>query len=279
MSGLQLQPLRSMVNMKFSISTWNYLVTYGERADLFDAVDRIVQQGFGLELFLDWHAAPELLDRGNWPSITKICRNSVGLSLHSRLFHFFDNDIIREEIDLCHYLEGDILVVHPRSLGLNVGTLDYTSAVEPDEHDFERIVEILRYAKTQGVCLSLENGPMDILKCVRDRLKEETDITNFGICLDTGHANLHQDRERTSILQMFEEFRKDLVHVHISDNFGKIDEHNLPGNGNIDWPLVISYLEDIKYTGRLVFELHTPDPSESGDRARELISKFGSNGE
>lgn len=257
--------------MKFSISTWNYLTAYKEKADLLAAIDKIVQQGFGLELFLDWRIAPDLLAKSNWALIRKICRNKVGLSLHSRLISFFDREIIREEIQLCHYLEGDILVVHPRSLGLDVSMLDYVASEEPDEYDFERIVNIFRYAKGQGVCLALENGPLGILKCIRDRLKEEAGITNFGICIDTGHANLHQDHDRTLSVRMFEEFREDLVHVHMADNFGKSDEHNFPGNGNIDWLMVMSHLKEIKYSGCLVFEINTSDPSESGEKAKEFI--------
>ena len=83
--------------MKFSISTWNYLTAYKEKADLLDAIDEIVQQGFGLELFLDWRIAPDLLAKSNWALIRKICRNNIGLSLHSRLISFFDMEIMLED--------------------------------------------------------------------------------------------------------------------------------------------------------------------------------------
>ena len=75
--------------MKFGMTTWSFLKTYEEKTDLYAAVANVLRENFGLELFLDWYVAPELLERKKWNGLKKICRNSVGLSLHSKLIKFF----------------------------------------------------------------------------------------------------------------------------------------------------------------------------------------------
>ena len=129
--------------MKFGITTWSFLKRYGERADLYTAVEHILRENFGLELWLDWYVAPELIERKRWDHLKRMCQNNMGLSLHSRLTRVFDIRILKEEIELCRFLESEVLVVHPRSLGLEVGTLEYSPAVEPSESDIERILEIV----------------------------------------------------------------------------------------------------------------------------------------
>jgi sugar phosphate isomerase/epimerase len=258
--------------MKFGISTWNFLMAYGERADLDLAVGKIRTAHFGLELWLDWHVSPGLIERKEWDHLKRICRNHVGLSLHSRLLSFFDMQILQEEIELCRFLEGDILVVHPRSLGLEMGTLDYAPSVEPSEEDLDRVVEIVGYAEEKGVCLALENGPFTVLKRVRDRIRAEGFGRNFGICLDTGHANLHRKQNPSILENFFEEFHDDLLHIHISDNLGEVDEHSSPGEGNIDWSVVIPWLVNLKLKGQILFELNTPeDPIVSGKNTRDFL--------
>ena len=261
--------------MKFGMSTWNFLMAYGERADLDLAVEKIRTAHFGLELWLDWHVSPELIERKKWDHLQRICRNHVGLSLHSRLLSFFDRQILQEEIELCRFLEGDILVVHPRSLGLEMGTLEYSPSVEPSECEIDRVVEIVGYAEEKGVCLASENGSFTILKRVRDRIRSEGFGSNFGICLDTGHANLHRKQNPSILENFFEEFHDDLLHIHISDNLGEVDDHTSPGEGNIDWSVVIPRLVNLKLKGQILFELNTSlEPIISANKARDFLARI-----
>jgi sugar phosphate isomerase/epimerase len=264
--------------MEFCTSTWNYLINYGAEADLYAAVDEIVQNGYGLELFLNWHPDPGLFERNNWSAIRRCCGDAARLSLHTRVTETFSAETLREEIDLCRYLEADLLVIHPRSLGVDAGTLELCPSVELNDGDFQRILGIVRYAEEKGVILALENGTLEILKWIRDRLKEKTDPGSFGICVDTGHANLHHERDRTYLLRLLKEFRDELIQVHISDNLGETDEHALPGEGSIDWQGVISTLKTINFEGPFVFELRTPPPLESATRARGFMSELYSTG-
>lgn len=266
--------------MKFGMSTWNFFMTYGEQADLDRVVENIRSAHFGLELWLDWRGRRGLIERKNWDHLKRICSNHVSLSLHSRLLSFFDLQIIQEEIELCRFLEGDLLVVHPRSLGLETGTLNYAPAIELSEHALERAVAIVEYAAGKGICLALENGPFMVLKRIRDRIRAEGLDRNLGICLDTGHANVHRAQEPALLTRFFEEFCEDIIHLHISDNHGAVDEHILPGEGNIDWSVVIPRLVNLTLKGQILFELNTPeDPIVTGKIARDFLLRLGVRGE
>jgi sugar phosphate isomerase/epimerase len=257
--------------MKFCISTWNYLANYGVETDLFSAAEEIRNIGFGIELFLNWPADLAIFHRNNWSTIKERCGNPEGLSLHSGVVRSFSEEAIREEIDLCRYLEADLLVLHPRSLGVEEGTLDLYPSAQLDDADLHRIIAIVEYARDRGVVLALENGTLEVLQRVRDHVKVELGTDNFGICIDTGHANLHREQDASYLLRLIEEFRDELIQVHLSDNAGETDEHNLPGRGNIEWPGVISDLKVMDFTGPFVLELRTPDPPESAKTAREFV--------
>ena len=257
--------------MKFCISTWNYLANYGDKAELFAAAEEIRKTGFGIELFLNWPAESTIFQRDNWPNIRKRCGNPKRLSLHSGVVRSFSEEAIREEIDLCRYLAADLLVLHPRSLGVEEGTLDLYPSAQLDDADLRRIIDIVKYARDRGVVLALENGTLEVLQRIRDHVKAGLDADNFGICIDTGHANLHREQDASYLLRLIEEFQDQLIQIHLSDNLGKSDEHNLPGKGNIEWPEVISSLKAMDFKGPFVLELRTPDPPGSAKAARDFV--------
>ena len=259
--------------MNYCISTWNYLVNRETEKSLPEAVAEINRTGFGLELFLDWLPDPAFFDRSNWPTVRECC-GSPRLSLHSRHTKTFTAEGIREEIDLCRYLGAELLVVHPISLGIQAGTLEICPSVELEDRDLRRISSIFEYAGRQQVTIALENGTLEILKWVRDGLDGDIGLKSFGICIDTGHANLHRERDPSYLRRLLREFRDELLQVHISDNHGKKDDHAVPGQGNIDWPAVASTLKQIDFRGPYVLELRTPPPPESATQARDFMERL-----
>ena len=257
---------------QFSVSTWNYLKPLGKKASLMHAVQEIKSQGFGIELWLDWSADPTAFERSKWSHLKETCKNPVGLSAHSSLIHFFDVDVIRAEIELCEAIEARPLVVHPRSIGFDMGTFDPKAPQKLDSYDMDPAYDIVSYAAEKRVLLALENGPLDLLRHVVDAFENRPEKEFLKICVDTGHANLHHALYESPALRFLEEFRSSITQIHLSDNWGKADNHNLPGEGTVDWNGVLKTLADIHYKGRFVFELNTPNPSDAGQRARDFFS-------
>ena len=114
-------------------------------------------------------------------------------------------------------------------------------------------------AKKHGVTVCLENMPFhhyshshpaDILKIVR-----AVDDENFAICLDTGHVNVFPEADIYKEMQLI----KDKLRVlHIHDNDGKSDLHQLPFFGKLDRSAFGRAWRDIGFKGVFSFECKPP---------------------
>jgi len=86
------------------------------------------------------------------------------------------------------------------------------------------------------------------------KLKQES----FGFLLDVGHSNTAGDLYGTAQLA-----GRRLQHVHIHDNDGIDDLHQIPGMGTIDWAQFIGDLRDAQYEGPLMLEIAGLDENPS----------------
>lgn len=152
----------------------------------------------------------------------------------------------------CYCLGSQNLIIHPQmpygwgreedaDFALSL-TVDLMKALMPD-------------CEKYGVTLCLENMPMTAHRIsTMDRIAEAVAMVNHpnaGICLDTGHTNVfgHDlgDAVRTA--------GKYLRTLHIHDNDGKADRHQLPYLGTSDWSSFTAALAEVGFSG--VFSLET----------------------
>jgi D-psicose/D-tagatose/L-ribulose 3-epimerase len=77
------------------------------------------------------------------------------------------------------------------------------------------------------------------------RLCDEVDHPNFGILLDTFHANIEEKDLYEACLTAGSRLR----HVHTSEN-----DRGTPGKGHVDWHGLFSALREIGYNGWLTIE-------------------------
>ena len=91
---------------------------------------------------------------------------------------------------------------------------------------------LLPGAEKNRIALALENSaePLDMIQQLAD-LVRSYDSEFVGMCFDAGHANCYQK----GVKKTLEIMSKDIVTCHLHDNFGTFDDHNPPGNGNMDW--------------------------------------------
>ncbi|MCK5585855.1 sugar phosphate isomerase/epimerase, partial [Candidatus Bipolaricaulota bacterium] len=68
--------------------------------------------------------------------------------------------------------------------------------------------------------------------------------------------NQSNDAGREPVCNYLERYAGQLIHLHLHDNHGELDEHLLPGEGNVDWPRVLGVLEDIGFSGTAVLEAY-----------------------
>ena len=114
--------------------------------------------------------------------------------------------------------------------------------------------ELLPEAEKRNIVITIENiwlpinTPENLWK-----IKNRFDTPYLGFCYDAGHANimnngrLHADGRAQQGWkavgidtpqwddQILEKMLPQVVTCHLHDNYGDEDQHDLPGNGNVDW--------------------------------------------
>ncbi len=200
------------------------------------------------------------------------CADAAFAIVHTRMgFWDWNPAQFRQEIDFAHHIHARTLVLHASSLGL---------VVDDDRPDWPEIVRIADYAAQRDIRLALENLQDTVwaLDRVLEEVGDDPQRTNLGICIDIGHAQLSEDAGRDPVTNYLERYAGQLIHLHLHDNRGKMDEHLLPGEGIVDWPQVFHVLHALGYEGTAAFETRQPgiSPLENVNRAlasyRELAS-------
>ncbi len=257
--------------VRFGASTWNYLKAFGEEAELDRAVGETRDRGFGVELWLSWPRREATLGRKRWADLRRLTAGIGRLTLHSRLVHEHDLGVVREELDLCEYLGGALVVFHPKSFGFAAGSWDLRSPPPFDTAASELLLRALSYAGEKKVGVALENGPLDLLVEVVDRVGRAFPTEVFGICLDTSHANMHSREYADPLGSYLDALGERIIHIHASDNHGLADDHLVPGTGSVSWRPLLDFLGTGKYGGSVVFELNSADPEGAALRGRDFF--------
>ena len=121
-----------------------------------------------------------------------------------------------------------------------------------------------------GVKIAIENVPEPypgLMKSVKEfeefYAKVDEDI---GLALDVGHAHINGQIE--SFLRTFKD---KIVHMHVSDNDGKSDQHLGIGRGTINWKGLVNIMKNLHYNGVTVIE-SVENVEESLQKLKELFA-------
>ena len=127
------------------------------------------------------------------------------------------------------------------------------------------LCELAAFAETHGVVIAVENLPRT---CLGNTSKELLDIVScderLRICFDTNHL-LSEDHD--SFLYAIS---AKLVTTHFSDYDFINERHWLPGEGDINWKALMNTLDEVGYTGPVVYELPLTATLKTLTRPREL---------
>lgn len=86
-------------------------------------------------------------------------------------------------------------------------------------------------------------------------LVDEVGGSNFGACLDLGHAALTAEDVGWTTAEFIRKLgKKRLKALHVHDNDGVSDLHTAPYLGTMDWDEITKALKKIKYDGDFTFE-------------------------
>jgi sugar phosphate isomerase/epimerase len=156
--------------------------------------------------------------------------------------------------------------------------------LEPDLHDcLEAIKPLILHIQAKRGQLAIENvpstSPEDVNRLFALLKNAELPIPYVGLCLDLGHANLH-DATRNDYLRYLRGIHEcvPIIHVHAHENHGDQDSH-LPifsGPAAHDESGIREFVQWLKrrnFGGSIILE-QWPDPPDLLDRARGRLREM-----
>ena len=132
-------------------------------------------------------------------------------------------------------LGGPMVVVHPAPRASEAGDITVASRAERIDPLRRSLEELAELGRSLGVTYLLENLPGDyefgsnaaqVAELVRER-----ESPHLRMCFDTGHA--HMTGWEVDCLESCHDV---VSYLHINDNDGRLDGHDIPGDGSINWP-------------------------------------------
>jgi L-ribulose-5-phosphate 3-epimerase len=185
-------------------------------------------------------------------------------------------DFLMRSIDLAHELGAGVV-----SIWSGAAPRDLHADVEEDDvpHERERVWDrlcvclgpILRHAIERQIQLAFEpepgmfiERPAGYLELLR-RLGGEGE--ELGLCLDVGHLLVTGDLPVGDVIR---EMAPHLVHVHLDDIAGRVHEHRMFGQGDLDLAEVLATLSEVGYTGLAAVEL-SRDAHRGAQAAEEAM--------
>lgn len=177
-------------------------------------------------------------------------------------------DLIKNRVDLAAVLGASEIVLH-----LYVPHQTIRQRPEIKENFYACVCrsmdELMPYCLQKNVKICLENlfdMPGEYMLEAWDRLFAKYPPAFLGLCYDTGHANMiWKDRSP----EVLDAYKNRLFAVHMHDNDGRDDQHQIPGEGSIAWEPVTKLLAASAYEGPLLLELsyYGKDPERFLEKA------------
>ncbi len=172
-------------------------------------------------------------------------------------------DFLRRSIDIAARLNADCVSLWSGAVRDGAGRREA----------FSRLVgglsAVLAEARDREVILAFEPEPgmlIDTLDSYDHLLSalaaQDVDASGLKLTIDVGHL---QCQGELPIAEKIERYRNHLANVHIEDMRAGVHEHLMFGDGEIDFPLVVAALANIRYDGLVSVELSRH--SHEGPRA------------
>ncbi|MHC4187076.1 MAG: sugar phosphate isomerase/epimerase family protein, partial [Planctomycetota bacterium] len=212
-------------------------------------------QGFGVELWPYIRGQNECrFEKKNWPRLLATTRDML-VSMRSRN----DHPTLQqwdEQFECARLLNSDI-VADLKSLGIQE---------KQGENGSDFIEQVVSLAEEKNVKLCIETGNLSTLKNFADR------FDSIYFCLDTGYVNLDPV---FSFKQYIDDLAERITHLHLSDNYGRQEDHQPPGlNGGIsreNWDYLLEALSRYDKDVIASFEISPSMPAVLIRQASEFV--------
>ena len=177
-----------------------------------------------------------------------------------------------DSLDVAAELEPLKVVLHPSYMtGLGVFVPELARA-----HAMESLEILVDKAHGLGLCLCLENmfPRTQWLIHPEEFVDILTKFPTLNLLLDIGHAHI-EDAGGKKCLRFIEMFGDRIGHLHVSDNFGKEDQHLPIGAGIIDFSRVVKALKRVGYNDTITLEVFSRDRDYLKMSKKKMEEMFG----
>jgi sugar phosphate isomerase/epimerase len=144
-------------------------------------------------------------------------------------------ELVANRIRMAARLGSDVIIMH-------LPDLKDPTTREATWGQLCKSIDALRpTAEPCGVRIAIENGPFAEI----DKVLSVYEPEYLGLCYDCGHGNLVPDG-----LDWLTRLKDRLISIHLHDNDGTADQHNLPfwPGGTVDWQRLAGILATSSYT-------------------------------
>ncbi len=171
-------------------------------------------------------------------------------------------ELVENRLLMAAELGTDVIIIHiPEEPGPADEKVLFWSQLHKSMDELQKI------AVPRGIRIALENLFPSNFTTIH-RLFDEYDPSFLGLCYDTGHGNINDKN-----FEQFDILKDRLISVHLHDNNGMTDDHNLVFSGTIDWERVAGILASSAYTKCVSMELMIWK-SETKDEDKFLARAF-----
>jgi sugar phosphate isomerase/epimerase len=178
------------------------------------------------------------------------------------------HELIDRSFKCAEILGIKYMVVHPKWK-----TLDGSAYLQGEDFikvNKELYLPIIEKGAKYGVKVLSENLLWgDTIKSTAiSALASDINSEYFGWCYDTGHANAFGITPDALI-----GLSRAPLSLHVQDNHGiRKDEHLLPGDGTVDWKLLLENLHKVGYKGEIVLEAHHQSLDAPDDQRDAILA-------
>ncbi len=243
--------------------------------DLLDDLDFAIKNDFNwFELALDWPQNFNLSNKTVLKIKKRSKKNNIKLIVHTPFYlptstllpeireGLFKN--VKKAIELATKLDSDRITIHPgyREMPSVVIEKTYSSLVS-------NLKKIVKMGSKNNVYICLENLDVwgnNLCSSYSDYTKVLESVPNIKATLDIGHTNTGDKNP----VDFFKSVEDKLMDMHIHDNDGSKDQHNLMGEGNIDFIKLFKACKKANYKGPFILELF---PYENIKKGKKRLKK------